>query len=94
MSNLTPYAIAWGVLALIVVALAIWRQHLAAQEDDTLHLSGPETVITQQMTVARKLELVEKWGKALTVVLAITGLILAVMYGMYLWEASSRAGLA
>ena len=94
MSNLTPYAVAWGVFALIVLALALWRRHLAAQEDDTLHLSGPETVITQQMTVARKLELVEKWGKALTVVLAITGLILAVMYGMYLWEASSRAGLA
>jgi ABC-type nitrate/sulfonate/bicarbonate transport system permease component len=94
MTNLTPFAVAWGVLALVVLFLALWRRHLAAQEDDTLHLSGPDTVISQQMTVARKLELVEKWGKALTIVLAITGLILAVMYGMYLWEASSRAGLA
>jgi len=94
MSNLTPYAIAWGVLALIVIFLAVWRRHVASQEDDTLHVTGPETVIQQQMTVAQKLELIDKWGKALTVLLAITGLILAVMYGLYLWEASSRAGLA
>ncbi len=94
MSNLTPYAIAWGLLALIVIFLAFWRRHVASQEDDTLHVTGPETVLSQQMTVARKLELIDRWGKALTVVLAITGLILAVLYGMYIWEATSRAGLA
>lgn len=94
MSNLTPYAIAWGLLALIVIILAFWRRHVASQEDDTLHVTGPDTVISQQMTVARKLELIDRWGKALTVVLAITGLILAVFYGMYIWEATSRAGLA
>ncbi len=94
MSNLTPYAIAWGLLALIVIFLAFWRRHVASQEDDTLHVTGPETVLSQQMTVARKLELIDRWGKALTVVLAITGLVLAVLYGMYLWEATSRAGLA
>lgn len=94
MSNLTPYAIVWGVLALIVIFLAFWRRHVASQEDDTLHVTGPETVLSQQMTVARKLELIDKWGKVLTVILAITGLILAVLYGMYIWEATSRAGLA
>ncbi|MEJ5369743.1 MAG: hypothetical protein WHT08_15630 [Bryobacteraceae bacterium] len=94
MSNLTPYAIAWGVLALVVIGLAFWRRHVAMQEDDTLHVTGPDNVLVQQMTVARKLELIDKWGKTLTVILAITGLILAVLYGMYLWEASSRAGLA
>lgn len=94
MSNLTPYAIAWGLLALIVIFLAFWRRHVASQEDDTLHVTGPDTVLSQQMTVARKLELIDRWGKALTVVLAITGLILAVLYGMYIWEATSRAGLA
>lgn len=94
MSNLTPYAIVWGVLALIVIFLAFWRRHVASQEDDTLHVTGPETALSQQMTVARKLELIDRWGKVLTVILAITGLILAVLYGMYIWEATSRAGLA
>lgn len=94
MSNLTPYAIAWGLLAIVVIFLAFWRRHVAAQEDDTLHVTGPDNVVVQQMTVARKLELIDRWGKILTVILAITGLILAVLYGMYLWEASSRAGLA
>lgn len=93
MANLTPYAIAWGVLALVVLSLAIWRKKVSEQEDDTLHISGPENVVSEQMTVARKLELIDRWGKALTVVLAVTGLILAVLYGMYLWEATSRVGL-
>jgi ABC-type nitrate/sulfonate/bicarbonate transport system permease component len=94
MSNLTPYAIAWGLLAIVVIILAFWRRHVAAQEDDTLHVTGPDNVLAQQMTVARKLELIDRWGKTLTVILAITGLILGVLYAMYLWEATSRAGLA
>ncbi len=94
MSNLTPYAIGWGVLALIVITLAFYRRHVASQEDDTLHVTGPDTVIKEQLTVAQRLEKIDRWGKALTVVLAITGLILAILYGMYIWEATSRAGLA
>lgn len=93
MTNLLPYAVAWGVLAIVVIALAVMRKMISAKEDDTLHLSGEAGVIEQQTTVARKLEAVDKWGRILTIVLVVTGLILAVLYGLELWEASSRAGL-
>jgi hypothetical protein len=95
MSNLLPYAIAWAVLAVIVAALAIARKMVSSHEDDSVHLGGDSAVaIPEQLTVAKKLEAIDKWGKVLTVVLAITGVILAVLYGIEMWEATSRVGLA
>jgi hypothetical protein len=95
MSNLLPYAIAWAVLAVIVAALAIARKMVSSHEDDSVHLGGDSAVaIPEQLTVAKKLEAIDKWGKVLTVVLAITGVILAVLYGLEMWEATSRVGLA
>lgn len=93
MTNLLPYAIAWGVLVLVVIGLIIMRKNVAKKEDDFVHLSGDTSVIATQAEVATKLETIDKWGKILTIVAVVTGAILGVVYGMQLWEASSRAGL-
>lgn len=94
MTNLLPYAIAWAALALVVGILALMRRQLAAAEDDTLHLSAAETaMVSQQVSMAKKLAVIDKWGKILTVILALTGLVLGVIYGMQLWEETSRVGL-
>lgn len=95
MTNLLPYAIAWAVLGLIVLALAVARKNVSAHEDDSIHLGGDAAVAaTDQVATAKKLDAIDKWGKILTVVLTVTGLILAVMYGLQVWEQSSRVGLA
>lgn len=95
MTNLLPYAIAWAVLGLVVLALAIARKNVSAHEDDSIHLGGDAAVAaTDQISTAKRLDAIDKWGKILTVVLAITGLILAVMYGLHIWEESSKVGLA
>lgn len=95
MSNLLPYAIAWAVLAVVVAALAIARKSISSHEDDSVHLGGDSAAaIPEQLAVAKKLTVIDKWGKILTVVLAITGLILAVLYGLQMWEATSKVGLA
>jgi hypothetical protein len=95
MSNLLPYAIAWAALAVIVAALAIARKMISSHEDDSVHLGGDSSMaIPEQLTVAKKLEVIDRWGKILTVILAVTGLVLAVLYGLQMWEATSRVGLA
>jgi TRAP-type C4-dicarboxylate transport system permease small subunit len=92
--NLLPYAIAWGVLAIVVIVLAIMRRQIAEKEDDTLHLStAEESLVQEQKMIAAKLDKIDKWGKSLTVVLVITGVALAGLYGWQIWEASSTAGL-
>lgn len=93
MTNLLPYAIAWGVLVLVVIGLAVMRKSVAKKEDDFVHLSGDMSVVANQTEVASKLEAIDKWGKMLTIVAVITGAILAVVYALQLWDASSTAGL-
>lgn len=93
MTNLLPFAIAWGVLAVIVLSLALMRRSIASQEDDTIHLGASGAAIDQQVSVAKKLESIDRWGKILTVVLAVSGVALAILYGMQIWDATSRAGL-
>jgi hypothetical protein len=91
--NLLPFAVAWAVLALVVIGLAVMRKSVASKEDDMVHLSGDTSIIQNQAEVAKKLEAIDKWGKSLTIVLVVTGVVLAGFYGMQLWEASSTAGL-
>lgn len=94
MTNLLPYAIAWAVLALVVVILGFVRKHYSANEDDSLHLGGgSDTAIEHQQSVAKKLAAVDKWGKVLTVVMVVTGVALVIIYGLRMWEASSTAGM-
>jgi hypothetical protein len=94
MINLTPFTIAWAMLGVVVAALALMRRSVSGQEDDTLHLGGAGAALTTQQTmIAKKLEMIDKWGKILTIALAVTGLILAILYGMQVWDESSRVGL-
>ena len=92
--NLLPYAIAWAVLGLVVLVLAIMRSKVAATEDDTLKLSDGEVQeLPKQEAMAAKLAAIEVWGKTLTIVLVVTGLVLGVWYCLQMWFASSTAGL-
>jgi hypothetical protein len=91
--NLTPYIIAWSVLAIVVVALALMRKNVVAHEDDSIHLGGGAAVINeQQATVAKRLASIERWGKICTALLVAGGLVLGGYYGLSLWEQTSRAG--
>lgn len=61
--------IVWAVLTTIVITLAIYRKLTARNEDDFVHLTAGETnVISQQVTVAQKLDKIDSWGKTLTIV--------------------------
>jgi hypothetical protein len=51
---------------------------ISREEDDSLHVM--HGTLTQQTTVAQKLDAIDKWGKILTVVTVIFGLLLAAAY--------------
>jgi len=76
--NLVPFIVLWALLAASVLVLIVWRKMVANSEDDTLHvLQGS---VAQQVTVAQKLEVIDKWGKILTVITLVFGLILGAAY--------------
>jgi len=88
--NLTPFLIAWVVLASFVLVLAGYRRLVARSEDDFLHVrEGDTSLVSHQASIAGRLDLVDKWGKALTVVAFAFGLILAALYVYEKWVETS-----
>jgi len=76
---MTTMAVIWLALASIVCGLAAYRKLLVRNEDDILHVRDSEAgKIAQQSAMANRLDLVDRWGKALTVVAFVFGVVLAV----------------
>lgn len=86
--NFTPYFVIWGAMALAVIAMLFWRKSVASHEDDSLHVSGGEAS-SRQVAVAHKLEVIDKWGKTLTVVTVLFGLLLAALFVYQGWVQAS-----
>jgi len=86
MSPYIPFVVLWVVLALAVIGLIIYRRIVAAGEDDMIHVSEAAAGVTsQQVSVAQKLDQIDKWGKTLTVVVVVYGIVLAGVYVYQSW---------
>lgn len=83
--NLLPYAVFWGVLAIAVVFLIIYRKSVSSHEDDSIHLEG--SMPTEQVALAHRLESIDRWGKTLTIFVAVYGVALAAIYLYQVWNA-------
>jgi len=82
--NLLPYAIFWAVLAIVVVFLIIYRKSVSSHEDDSIHLEGG--MPSEQVALAHKLAVVDRWGKTLTIIVAVYGVALAAIYMYQIWN--------
>ena len=81
--NLLPYAISWGGLAIVVLTLILYRRAITSREDDSIHLEGGAPA--EQVALAHRLNVVDRWGKALTVLTVVFGLALAGIYMYQVW---------
>ncbi len=90
-----PFIVLWCLLAVTIMALFVWRKMVASKEDDNLHvLDGASAVkSSEQVAVAQKLDLIDKWGKIVTVVVVVYGVILAGAYVWQSWLQNSRVGV-
>jgi hypothetical protein len=86
--NVTFVVALWAVLGIATLILAIYRQVLSAhKENDVVHLgAGEEKEIPRQISLARKMNAIDSWGKTMTVVTAVIGLGLATVYLYQAWE--------
>jgi hypothetical protein len=88
---LTPFLAAWIALACAVAILAIYRKTISSHEDDSLHVSAVDDVnVSHQAEVAHRLEVVDRWGKLLTIIVAVYGVALAAAYTYQMWVEGSR----
>jgi len=75
-----------GILAAVVAGLALYRKYVSMHEDNYLHLSeGEARLRSAQVATFRQLDTVDRWGKTLTVLIAISGVILAALYVYQIW---------
>ena len=90
-----PFIVLWCLLAFTVLALFVWRKIVASKEDDNLHvLDGASAVkSSEQLVVAQKLDLIDKWGKIVTIIVVVYGVILAGAYVWQSWVQNSRTGV-
>jgi hypothetical protein len=78
--DLRPFLYLWVALAAIVAALFGWRQILARREDDSLHVLPQEGSSGPLVSLAPKIEQIDKWGKLATIAVVVYGLILGALY--------------
>ena len=89
--NLIPFGASWVALACAVLILAVYRHRLSSHEDDTLHVTDAQaSQITQQAMTAHRLAVIDRWGKLLTLIGAIYGLLLGAVYFYQYWVQSSQ----
>ena len=71
----------WAVLTTVVVVLAIGRRRIAIRADERPNLlDAHAAAIPAQDEVARKLAIIDRWGKTLTVVSIFYLLSIAVAF--------------
>jgi hypothetical protein len=94
MNTLYPYLAVWAVLVVILVVLYIYRRRIALKDDETLHVLDADVgMVAQQATVAKKLEVVDRWGKILTILVVLYSLALAALYIYVVWQESTKVTL-
>ena len=90
--DFTPFAVIWGLLALAVLGMAGYRKTISTKEEETLHLTDPVET-NHQVQIAHKLDVVDKWGKLLTVVVAVYGLLLLIAFTYQTWVRTTNLGI-
>ena len=90
--NLIPYVAIWAVIGITVLALALYRKILTFHGDDEfVHLAeGEQRLIPHQVALGHRLELIDRWGKSLTVITAAYGLAIVAVVLFQAWQASLR----
>ena len=89
--SMVPYFVIWACVAVAAITVALYRRMLARKEDDFIHLGEAEgQLIPQQVALAERLAVIERWEKILVIVAAVGGFLLLAAYGYVLWLESQK----
>lgn len=89
--NLVPFLVLGALLAVSVIVMIVWRQSVARSEDDSLHVLH-DSAVPNQVSIANKLDVLDKWGKILTVVTVVYLIVVGVLYVYQQWVRASNLG--
>jgi Tfp pilus assembly protein PilN len=82
--SLPALLVVWGAVTAVLVVLLIYRSTLSMQEDDQLFLDESESHMQkEQALVLKRLERLQWPLRALG---AVSGLLILVIFGVWLWR--------
>ena len=84
------YICTWALLAVVVLGMAAYRYLLVRHEDTTLDVMESASLASEQARVFKKAAAIERWGKPLTLVVIVYGLVLVGIYMYHAWELSGQ----
>lgn len=83
---MNPYLYTWTALALVVLVLAVYRISLGSHDDLVVHIAQSEGALPAiQQQQARKIEFLDRWGPALTILAVVYGLTILSVYFYHVW---------
>lgn len=89
--TLVPFIYAWVALVAGIVGLAIWRQWLARQNHETLHLADREAALLAQRAITGEtIRKIDFWGQWLTVIAVLYGFALLDIYTRWVWLTGAK----
>jgi len=91
--NLTPFLVLGALLTLSVIVMIIWRQAVARSEDSTIHVLSDANAVPQQVSVAARLDVIDRWGKLLTIVTVLYVVIVGSLFVYQQWVRASNLGI-
>ena len=89
--SFVPFTVLWALLGIVVLALVVYRKMVSSKEQETLHLADAAEA-NHQAVIAQKLEWIDKWGKLLTAIAAVYGVLLAAAYTYHVWQTIGTTG--
>ena len=90
--NFIPFLALWLLLAIGVIFMIAWRRIVSRQDDETLHVMDTGAA-SHQVEVTHKLDFIDKWGKILTAVTVVYGLVLGGLYLYQSWVEMAHIGV-
>jgi hypothetical protein len=78
------------VLLASVLILGAMRKVLGREEEQVMMHVGDSSIVEKKSSLIHRVDVVEKWGKTLTAITALYGLILLLWYLYQGWQSSSQ----
>jgi hypothetical protein len=91
--NLTFNLILFGVLAMALVAMYMYRRYLENHEDHYIHLhndSHDDSIVNSQTAIGKRMEMVDKVKTGLIAAVIVYGVAIAAMAIYQGWMASGK----
>jgi hypothetical protein len=76
--------VSWGIVTIALICMLIYRSVLSTREEDQIFLDAAgESMASEQRALVTR---IEKLGRPITALIVISGILLAAIAGMWLWQ--------